>query len=176
MSCTWEWVKILRYLAIIDEQQEELAVCKEQLDTCKTPSSKCNTGKKIDELSPRHARRKLAIFKNLSMQALWFGESFGLVPESLQVWKQKSGVTIVVPLCEGTTKNADTTYHRPAKYASDPVLTWSIWSRQPLLSRVSNALPILSKIAYRQRCPNPTRFQTIHLPHNCSLQWSIPIF
>lgn len=53
-----------RYLAIIDEQQEELAACKEQLDNCKTPSSKCNTGKKTDELSPRHARR---------MRALWFG-------------------------------------------------------------------------------------------------------
>lgn len=53
-----------RYLAIIDEQQEELAAYKEQLDNCKTPSSKCNTGMKIDELSPRHARR---------MRALWFG-------------------------------------------------------------------------------------------------------
>jgi len=50
-----------RYLAIIDEQQEELAACKEQLHNCKTPSSKCNTGKKIDELSPRHARRMRAL-------------------------------------------------------------------------------------------------------------------
>ena len=79
-----------RYLEVIDDQQEEVAASKQQHAGCQTPV--CNTGKKI-ELSPRHARRKLATFRKLSMQALWFGESFGLVPESLKVRKEKSGVT-----------------------------------------------------------------------------------
>ena len=80
-----------RYLEVIDDQQEEVAASKQQLADCQTPV--CNTGKKIDELSPRHARRlRLATFRKLSMQALWFGESFGLVPESLKVRREKSGV------------------------------------------------------------------------------------
>ena len=48
-----------RHLEIIDHQQEELAACKAQLQI--PPSS--NTSKKIDEVSPRHARGKLATFK-----------------------------------------------------------------------------------------------------------------
>ena len=75
---------------------------------------------------------KLVTFRNVSIQALWFGESFGLVPESLQVHKE---------ICEGIMqRNADTTTVSVV-VASDKqnmlqtVFTPPIWSyKQPLLS------------------------------------------
>ena len=54
---------IARYLEVIDDQQKEVAGSKQQLAGCQTPV--CNTGKKIYEVSPRHARRKLATFRIL---------------------------------------------------------------------------------------------------------------
>ena len=42
-------------------------------------------GKKVEEMSKRHRRRKLTEFGSAAESALWFAESFGLIPESLNV-------------------------------------------------------------------------------------------
>ena len=64
-----------RYLEVIDDQHEEVVASRQQLASCQTPA--CNTGKRINEFHPLK-ESKLATFRNLSIQALWFGESFGL--------------------------------------------------------------------------------------------------
>lgn len=116
-----------RYLEVIDDQHEEV-VASRQLASCQTPAR--NTGKRINEFHPLK-ESKLVTFRNLSIQALWFGELFGLVPESLQVHKE---------ICEGIMqRNADTTTVSVV-VASDKqnmlqtVFTPPIWSKQPLLS------------------------------------------
>ena len=50
-------------------------------------SEMVNTGKSYDDLSSRQKRRKLSQFQRAVDAALWFGESFGLVPvdESLTI-------------------------------------------------------------------------------------------
>ena len=148
---------IARYLEVIDDQQKEVAASKQQLAGCQTPV--CNTGKKIDEVSPRHARRKLATFRNLFMQALWFGESFGLVPESLKVRKETSGVTQTIPLCEGTMqKNVDTTIS--AATASDK-------------ENVLQILYLLDRFGVSDLFYHELAMVNLSLPR---LHWSIPIF
>ena len=42
-------------------------------------------GKKYEDMSKHHRRRKLADFRSAAKGAFWFTESFGLIPESLQV-------------------------------------------------------------------------------------------
>ena len=44
-----------------------------------------NSGKPIDEYSDRNQRRKLVEFKSKAQSALWFAQSYGLVPKSLHV-------------------------------------------------------------------------------------------
>ena len=42
-------------------------------------------GKKYEDMSKCHQRQKLADFHSAAEGSLWFAESFGLIPESLQV-------------------------------------------------------------------------------------------
>ena len=63
------------------------------------PSFK-NKGKPIEDTSPRQARRKLAHFKTNAEKALWFAESFGLVPDCITLRKAKSGSCVMIPLSE----------------------------------------------------------------------------
>lgn len=44
-----------------------------------------NCGKKRIEVSKKQQKRKLAHFKSAAEGALWFAESFGLIPECLDV-------------------------------------------------------------------------------------------
>jgi len=44
-----------------------------------------NSGKPIDEYSDRNQRRKLVEFKSKAQSALWFAQSYGLVPKSFHV-------------------------------------------------------------------------------------------
>lgn len=53
-----------------------------------------NKGKKMTEVSPRQARRKLAQCKTHTQHALWFCESFGLIPEVLQLRREDSSSPI----------------------------------------------------------------------------------
>ena len=59
-----------------------------------------NSGKTIEEVSPRQARRKMKDITTFSKQALWFTESFGLVPDYVQMHKAQSGSPVKVTLCE----------------------------------------------------------------------------
>ena len=59
-----------------------------------------NKGKKIDEVSPRQARRKVAHVTTLSKQALWFAHSFGLEPEFVQFRKAATGSSLAVHLSD----------------------------------------------------------------------------
>lgn len=57
-----------------------------------------NHGRAYEDVSPRHARRKLNAFKKQAQDALWFSGTFGLVPDYLQVRKEKSGSPIKITL------------------------------------------------------------------------------
>ena len=61
---------------------------------------KVHCGKKVEEMSKRHQRRKLTEFGSAAESALWFAESFGLIPESLNVRTSGSGEAISVPLSD----------------------------------------------------------------------------
>ena len=59
------------------EQMQKLMIERDEMVHC---------GKKYEDMSKRHQRRKLADFRSAAEGALWFAESFGLIPESLQVY------------------------------------------------------------------------------------------
>ena len=58
------------------EQMQKLMMERDDMVHC---------GKRYEDMSKRHQRRKLADFRSAAEGALWFAESFGLIPESLQV-------------------------------------------------------------------------------------------
>ena len=60
--------------------------------------SMVNSGLPVDGVSERQRRRKMAHFKDNVDKALWFADSFGLVPESLTVRAATSGVITTVDL------------------------------------------------------------------------------
>ena len=57
-----------------------------------------NRGKTIEEVSPRQARRKMHTVTDFAKKALWFAESFGLIPECVQLHKAGSGSPVKVHL------------------------------------------------------------------------------
>ena len=57
-----------------------------------------NSGKTIEEVSPRQARRKIREVTTFSKQALWFAESFGLIPDYVQMHKAQSGSPIKITI------------------------------------------------------------------------------
>ena len=85
----------------ISKLLEEMAVfvLERQLEETNT-TIEANRGKTIEDVSARHARRKMATFKSFAAKALWFSESFGLVPEYITLHKAKSGSLVRVPLGE----------------------------------------------------------------------------
>ena len=87
---------------------EELALTKDAVTYTKKQLQKLmverdemvHCGKKVEEMSKRHRRRKLLEFGSAAESALWFAESFGLIPESLNVRTSGSGEVISVPLSD----------------------------------------------------------------------------
>ena len=87
---------------------EELALTKDAVTQTKEQLQKLvverdemvNCGKKVEEMSKQHWRRKLKEFGSAAESALWFAESFGLVPESLNIRTSRSGEAISVPLSD----------------------------------------------------------------------------
>ena len=59
-----------------------------------------HSGKKIEDMSKQQRRRKLAHLGNAAESALWFAETFGLVPESVNVHTSGSREIISVPLSD----------------------------------------------------------------------------
>ena len=58
-----------------------------------------NTGRKYEDVGARQKKRKLAHFQSAADAALWFAESFGLVPEQLTVHTVESEEAVAIPLC-----------------------------------------------------------------------------
>ena len=67
---------------------QKLVVERDQMVCC---------GKKV-EISQQHQRRKLTECESADKSALWFAESVGLIPESLNVCTSGSGEPISVQL------------------------------------------------------------------------------
>ena len=85
---------------------EELATSQESLehmtsklnDVLLERSDMVNAGKSYDDLSSRQKRRKLAQFQRAADAALWFGESFGLVPAHMTVRSSVNDESLTIPL------------------------------------------------------------------------------
>ena len=77
----------------ITELLQEMAVLVAKQDTMLTDTTNIrnNTGKTVEEVSPRQIRRKMKDVTTFSKQALWFAESFGLIPDYVQMHKAQSG-------------------------------------------------------------------------------------
>lgn len=61
-----------------------------------------NSGKAYDDVGSKQKKRKLAQFQRAADAALWFGESFGLVPTQLTLRSHTCDKTITVPLRDTT--------------------------------------------------------------------------
>ena len=71
-------------------------------------------GKKVEDMSKQHRRRELTKFGSAAESALWFAESFRLIPESLNFCTSGSGEAISVPLSDS--KLSSTTPERRKMY------------------------------------------------------------
>lgn len=77
---------------------DELELQSARLEELRDQQNPTNKGKKIEDVSSRQARRKVAQVTTLSKQALWFAHSFGLEPESVQFRKVASQSLLTVQL------------------------------------------------------------------------------
>ena len=82
----------------IEAQSKELREREKELATLKESSAYTNRGRPIAELGLRQTRRKLAEVATLTTRALWFADTFGLVPESLKMRKAGSGERVTMQL------------------------------------------------------------------------------
>lgn len=95
---------------------EELAASQESLEHMTSQlnevllerSSMVNTGRRYDDLSCRQQRRKLSQFQRAADAALWFSESFGLVPTQLTVRSSVNDDSLTVPLSDTSPPLPDT--------------------------------------------------------------------
>ena len=83
----------------ITELLEDMAVLvAEHNPLSDTTNVSRNKGKTVEEVSPRQARRKMSKVTDFTKQALWFAESFGLIPEYVQMHKARSGSPVKVSI------------------------------------------------------------------------------
>ena len=80
---------LLEEMATILVSRSENDINVANTDTTASPTF-INKGKTIEEVSPRQGQRKLAKYKTFAQSALWFSESFGLVPEYILLHKSIS--------------------------------------------------------------------------------------
>ena len=71
-------------------------------------SDMVNRGKIYDDLSSRQQRRKLSHFQRAADAALWFSESFGLIPTQLTVRTSVNDDSLTVPLSDTAPPLPDT--------------------------------------------------------------------
>lgn len=71
-------------------------------------SDMVNRGKIYDDLSSRQQRRKLSHFQRAADAALWFSESFGLIPTQLTVRTSVNDDSFTVPLSDTAPPLPDT--------------------------------------------------------------------
>ena len=94
--------EIMRKEQEITDILQEMAVLVAEEDTTlnDTTNIQSNSGKTIEEVSPRQARRKMKDVTTFTKQALWFAESFGLIPEYVQMHKAQSGSPVKVTISD----------------------------------------------------------------------------
>ena len=77
---------------------DELEMQSAMIEEFRDQEDAINKGKKIEDVSPRQARRKVAQVTTLSKQSLWFAHSFGLEPEFVRFRKVASQSPLTVQL------------------------------------------------------------------------------
>ena len=89
---------------VLEDMAQTICTNEQTRETCLTDITNtpnyCNKGKTIEEVTPRQARRKMNTFTDYSKQALWFAESFGLVPEYIHLRKAGSVSSVKIALSE----------------------------------------------------------------------------
>ena len=89
------------------DRQEEITTLKEAMAKMAIErAAVMNKGKTVEESSERHRRRKLSHFRSVTEAALWFAESFGLVPDQLNTHTATSGERINIQFGEGTSQSS----------------------------------------------------------------------
>lgn len=89
------------------DRQEEISTLRQVMEKMALErAAMMNHGKTVEELSERHRRRKLSHFRNVAEAALWFAESFGLVPDKLTTHIATSGEQISVHFGGGTSHSS----------------------------------------------------------------------
>ena len=78
-------------IASYEEQIEQLQKKVADAENRACTSQDVNKGKKITEVSPRQARRKVSQLRKTAEKALWFANTFGLIPRSLLLEKDMTG-------------------------------------------------------------------------------------
>ena len=71
-------------------------------------------------MSKRHWRRELTEFGSAAKSVLWFAESFGLIPESLNVRTSGSGEAISVPLSDSKQPSTTPECRKVDEYVAIP--------------------------------------------------------
>lgn len=95
---------------------EELATSQESIEHMTSKlnevilerSEKTNAGKAYEYLGSRQKRRKLSQFQRAADAALWFGESFGLIPAQLTVRSSVNDESLTIPLNSTSPPHPDT--------------------------------------------------------------------
>ena len=89
-------------------QQDKIQAMKSRLNQLLTErDSYFNSGKVVEHVGVRHQRRKLAHFRDSTETALWFAESFGLIPEALTVRMMSSNDQLTISLAQSNKESGD---------------------------------------------------------------------
>ena len=89
-------------------QQNEIQAMKSRLNQLLTErDSYFNSGKVVEHVGVRQQRRKLAHFRDSAETALWFAESFGLIPEALTVRMMSSNDQLTISLAQSNKESGD---------------------------------------------------------------------
>ena len=95
-------VELADALVEMADRQEEITTLRQAMEKMAIEkAAMMNHGKIVEESSQRHRRRKLSHFRSVAEAALWFAESFGLVPDQLTTHTATSGEQISVHFGEG---------------------------------------------------------------------------
>lgn len=93
--------EVVEWQEKLSEAHEDVSKLKQEL-TC----SCRNKSKKVSEVGKRQKCRKLHQFQSFVEEALWFAESFGLIPQYLSV-STDMNESMIVPLSEQTKYSVD---------------------------------------------------------------------
>ena len=92
-------------LVEMTDRQEEITSLKEAMaKMAQERAAVINHGKTVEQSSEHHKRRNLSHFRSVAEAALWFADSFGLIPDQLSTHTATSGEKIHIQFGEGTSQ------------------------------------------------------------------------